>query len=186
MNVTVQDSGGASQSFSATVVSAAPGMFFFTDPLVPSRRNAVAATANTAWFSMPLSMAASMGLPTNCGALSAANACAQPAHPGDYLQLYVTGLGRATVNGDPNGAVLPTGSVAPASGSPLYQTVLTPSVTIGGQPAAVLFSGVGPGYSGLYQVDVQIPANTPVGDDVPIQITSGSITDSATIALAQK
>jgi uncharacterized protein (TIGR03437 family) len=185
-SVTVQDSGGASLPFSATVVPAAPGMFFYTDPLVPSRHNAVAATANTAWFAMPLSMAANMGLPTNCSALSAANVCAQPAHPGDYLQLYVTGLGRATVNGDPNGALLPTGSVAPVSGSPLYLTVLTPSVTIGGQPATVLFSGLGPGYSGLYQVDVQIPANTPVGDDVPIQIVCGGIADSATIALAKK
>lgn len=186
VNVTIQDSGGVSQPYTGTVVSAAPGMFFFTDPLVPSRHNAVAATANTAWFAMPLSMAASMGLPTNCAALGAASTCAQPAHPGDYLQLYVTGLGKATVNGDPNGALLPTGSVAPASGSPLYQTLLTPSVTIGGQPATVLFSGLGPGFSGLYQVDVQIPANTPVGDDVPIQITCGGIADSATIALAQK
>jgi uncharacterized protein (TIGR03437 family) len=185
MNVTVQDSGGASQPFSATVVSAAPGMFFFADPLVPSRPNAVAATANTAWFSMPLSMAASMGLPTDCKHPECGERV-RSIRPGDYLQLYVTGLGRATVNGDPNGAVLPTGSLAPVSGSPLYQTVLTPSVTIGGQPAAVLFSGVGPGYSGLYRVDVQIPANTPVGDDVPSQITSGSIADSATIALAQK
>ena len=186
VNVTIQDSGGTSAAYSATVVSATPGMFFFTDPLVPSRHNAVAATANTAWFSMPLSMAASMGLPTNCSALNPASVCAQPAHPGDYLQLYVTGLGRATVNGDPNGALLPTGSVAPVSGSPLYQTLLTPSVTIGGQPATVLFSGLGPGYSGLYQVDVQIPANTPVGDDVPIQIVCGGIADSATIALANK
>ena len=186
VNVTIQDSGGTSPGYSATVVSAAPGMFFFTDPLVPSRHNAVAAIANTAWFSMPLSMAANMGLPTNCSALNPASVCAQPAHPGDYLQLYVTGLGRATVNGDPNGALLPTGSVAPVSGSPLYQTVLTPSVTIGSQPATVLFSGLGPGYSGLYQVDVQIPANTPVGDDVLIQIVCNGIADSATIALANK
>jgi uncharacterized protein (TIGR03437 family) len=58
--------------------------------------------------------------------------CGQPAGAGDYIQIYVTGLGRATPGGDPNGKVLPTGSVAPADGSVLYQTVQNPTVTIGG------------------------------------------------------
>jgi len=58
-----------------------------------------------------------------------------------------------------------------------------PTVTIGGQNAAVVFSGVAPGFAGLYQVDVQIPANAPVGDDIPVLLTSGGITDQATVAL---
>jgi uncharacterized protein (TIGR03437 family) len=183
VNLTVQDSGGGSAVFPVNLVPAAPGIFFYTDPSRPTRKNAVAVTANTAWIAMPVSMGAAMGLPMNCTTLGAATLCAQPAHPGDYLQIYVTGMGQATPNGDAAGAVLPTGSVAPASGNPLYLTVSTPTVTIGGQPAMVLFSGLAPGYSGLYQVDVQIPAKASTGDDVPIQISMAGASDSATIAL---
>ena len=182
IDVTVTDAAGVSSAFSLTIAPAAPGMFYITDPLRLSRHNAIALTANTAWLSMPVSMGRTLGILTTCS--NPAQACVQPAHPGDILQLYVTGLGLATPDGDPNGTPLATGSLAPLSGNPLYVTLLTPTVTIGGQPATVLFSGIAPGFSGLYQVDVQVPANAPVGDDVPIQISSGGINDSDTIALA--
>jgi uncharacterized protein (TIGR03437 family) len=186
VNLTVQTAGGTSSALSLNLVPATPAAFAFTDPLVTSRRNAAAVAANTAWIAMPLSMAANMGLPSNCSSLGAATLCGEPAHPGDYLQIYATGLGKATPNGDPAGAVLPTGQVAPASGSPLYATVATPSVTIGGLPATVVFSGIGPGYAGLYQLDVQIPAGVTPGDDVPLAISMpGSSTDTTTIAIAK-
>ncbi|MBS1858747.1 MAG: hypothetical protein JST11_25475 [Acidobacteria bacterium] len=165
VDLTVQTPGGASAPQTLTPAPAAPGIFYYGDPLVPSRRHAVAVTARTAWIAIPLSPAASPGVPATCG--SAAALCAQPARRGGYPQSYVTGLAKATPNGEPNGAALATGSVAPASGSPLKQTVAAPAVTIGGQPATVLFSGVAPGYNGLYRVDVQIPANIAAGDDVP-------------------
>jgi uncharacterized protein (TIGR03437 family) len=157
VNLTVQTAGGSSAAQTLTLAAAAPGVFYYTDPLVLTRRNVVAVTANanTAWIAMPTSMAADLGLPTTCP--TAATLCGQPAQPGGYLQIYVTGLGPATPGGASNGAVLPTGSVAPVSGNPLYETVMVPTVTIGGQLAPVLFSGVSPGDNGLYQVDVQIP-----------------------------
>jgi uncharacterized protein (TIGR03437 family) len=181
VNVTVQISGGTSPVQTLTLVPAAPGIFYYTDPLVLTRRNAVAVTANTAWIAMPASMAANLGLSTTCG--TAATLCGQPAKRGGYLQIYATGLGKATPGGDPNGAVLPTGTLAPVSGNPLYATVVTPTVTIGGQPAAVLFSGEGPGYNGLYQVDVQIPSNITPGTDVLLVISTAGATDSATVAI---
>jgi uncharacterized protein (TIGR03437 family) len=156
-------------------------MFYYTDPLVLTRHNAVAVTANTAWIAMPTSMATNMGITTTCS--TAVTLCAQPAKRGDYLQIYATGLGKATPNGDPGAAVLPTGSVAPINGNPLYETVGMPTVMIGGQPATVVFSGLGPGFAGLYQVDVQIPANISPGDDVPISISLAGRTDSDTIAI---
>jgi minor extracellular serine protease Vpr len=99
--------------------------------------------------------------------------------------MYVTGLGKATPNGDPGGAVLPTGQAAPASGNPIYKTPQLPVVTVGGAAATVQFSGLAPGFAGLYQVNFQIPASTAAGENVPVQIsTPGStITDSATIAI---
>jgi uncharacterized protein (TIGR03437 family) len=36
-------------------------------------------------------------------------------------------------------------------------------VTIGGVAGNVLFSGLTPGSIGLYQIDVQVPANAPAG-----------------------
>ncbi len=183
-SLTVQSAGGTSLPFSLTLAPAVPGIFFYTDPTLASRRNSVAVAANTAWIAMPTSMAAAMGLPQNCGALGAATICGQPVHAGGYLQIYATGLGKATPNGTPSGPVLSTGTVAPANGSLLYETVATPTVTIGGLNAPVLFSGIAPGYTGLYQVDVQIPAGVATGNDVPLQISMpGSMPDSATIAI---
>ncbi len=181
VDLTVQTSGGTSPVQTMTLAPGAPGIFYLTDPLILTRRNAIAVTANTAWIAMPTSMANNLGYPTGCS--NALSVCGQPAKRGDYLQIYTTGLGQATPNGDPNGAVLPTGSLAPASGSPLYVTVVTPTVTIGGEQAPLLFSGVAPGYNGLYQVDVQIPADLAPGNDVPLVIVMGQASDSATIAI---
>ena len=183
VNLTVRDAAGLSAVQTLNLAPAAPGIFYYADPLVPTRRNAVALTANTAWIAMPLSLAATLGLPTNCSQLGARSACAKPASPGGFLQIYVTGLGKATPDGSLSGAVLPTGSVAPASGNPLYETLAKPTVTIGGKAATVLFSGIAPGYAGLYQVDIQIPADVGTGNDVPIEISIGGQSDSATIAV---
>jgi uncharacterized protein (TIGR03437 family) len=63
-------------------------------------------------------------------------------------------------------------------------TLQQPSVTIGGVPAVVLFSGIAPGNAGLYQIDVTIPDGIQPNDDVPIVITmpNGSM-DTVTIAV---
>jgi uncharacterized protein (TIGR03437 family) len=181
VDLTVETAGGTSPPQTMTLAAAAPGIFYYTDPLVLTRRNAVAVTANTAWLAMPTSMATNLGLPTTCS--NPASVCGQPAQRGAYLQIYVTGLGKATPNGDPNGAVLPTGMLAPVSGNPLYATVQTPTVMIGNQQAPVLFSGIAPGYNGLYQVDVQIPSNITPGSDVPLAIRIAGASDFATVAI---
>jgi uncharacterized protein (TIGR03437 family) len=57
-------------------------------------------------------------------------------------------------------------------------------VTVGGVAAKVVFSGLAPGFAGLYQVDFQLPSNLTPGDNVALQISvSGSATASATIAI---
>src|SRR5258708_1104243 len=96
------------------------------------------------------------------------------------------GLGEGRPNGDPNGAPLVTGSIAPANGDPLYSTVATPTVTILGSQATVLFSGLVPGYAGLYQVNVQIPSFMKIGDDVPVEVSLAGASASVTIAIASK
>lgn len=154
VQIVVQNRNGPSQAYTVFGATAGPGIFLVPDPASSTRTNAAAIIANTAWLVVPTSQAKALGLPP-CTGLSAAASCGQPAHPGDFVQLYVTGLGAATANG----ATLPTGQVAPLNGNPLYVTA-APRVTIGGVAAKVVFSGLAPSFAGLYQVDFQIPANT--------------------------
>jgi uncharacterized protein (TIGR03437 family) len=185
--VQVKTSTGAGANFTLTMSSATPGIFRIPDPSKPTRQNAAALLANTAWRVMPSSMAAALGFPTNCAAngVSAAATCGQPAKEGDIVSIFVTGLGKATPGGDPNGRPLSTGSVAPADGSVVYQTVAVPAVSIGGVAAQVLFSGLAPGFGGLYQINVQVPAGVAPGDDVVVRVSMpNGATDSATIAVA--
>jgi uncharacterized protein (TIGR03437 family) len=99
----------------------------------------------------------------------------RPAAPGDYLELYCTGLG----------AVMPAvGDGAPPSSSPFNQTLHTPSVTIGNLPVTVLFSGLTPGIAGLYVVDVQIPSTVQTGNAVPVTLTIDNvISNTVTVAI---
>ena len=181
--VSVQNQNGPSRASYIVTSASAPAMFIVPDPSNATRHNVAALLANTAWYVMPASQAQAFGF-TSCAGLSVSARCGQPARRGDFVQLYGTGLGLATPNGDPNGTPLATGQTAPASGSPTYTTVAKPVVTIGGQPATVVFSGIAPGYAGLYQINIQIPQTAPSGDSVPITITlPRSATDSATIAI---
>src|SRR5581483_8406712 len=89
---------------------------------------------------------------------------------GEFITIYCTGLG--DVSNRPA-----TGY--PAGTSPLSQTIESPSVTIGGVVAQVSFSGLAPGFVGLYQVNARVPPEAPTGDAVPIAISSGGKTSNA-------
>jgi uncharacterized protein (TIGR03437 family) len=98
-----------------------------------------------------------------------------PATAGSTIvQIYCTGLGPVT--NQPA-----TGSPSPSS--PLAQTTVQPTVTIGGTPATVLFSGLTPGDVGLYQVDALVPSGTMSGNEVPVVITIGGV-QSNTVTMA--
>jgi minor extracellular serine protease Vpr len=51
-------------------------------------------------------------------------------------------------------------------------------VTIGGQTATVLFSGLAPGFPGLYQVNATVPAGISAGT-LPVSLTIGGATTKA-------
>jgi uncharacterized protein (TIGR03437 family) len=48
----------------------------------------------------------------------------------------------------------------------------------------VVFAGLSPQFVGVNQINVAIPAGTPTGDTVSLQIQVGSITTSASITMA--
>ena len=98
----------------------------------------------------------------------------RPVKKGEYIEIYATGLGDVTLNP-------PTGGVTPPS--PLAITRL-PIVMIGGVPARVVFSGLTPGAVGLFQVNVQVPADAPSGSAIPVTIAiNDSVSNTVTIAI---
>jgi len=54
------------------------------------------------------------------------------------------------------------------------------TVTIGGVAAPVLYAGLVPGESNLYQVNVPAPEEAPAGDNIPIVITVTNPSDGVT------
>ncbi len=100
----------------------------------------------------------------------------RPARRGEYVSIFCTGLGAVTNQ--------PT-SGGPGPSSPLSATTTTPSVTIGGASATVSFSGLAPGFVGLYQVNSQVPASAPTGNAVPVVVSIGGVTsNTVTMAVA--
>ncbi len=97
-----------------------------------------------------------------------------PALRNEAVAIYITGLGSVSPSS-------PTGS--PASDSPLSRTAQAPTVLIGSASAQVLFSGLAPGYVGLYQINAVVPPDAPTGDIVPLTVRMGSET-SNTVTLA--
>ena len=57
--------------------------------------------------------------------------------------------------------------------NPLSATTASPEVSIGSAAADVLFAGLAPGFIGLYQVNVRLPASAPSGDAVGVSLRIG-------------
>jgi uncharacterized protein (TIGR03437 family) len=115
-----------------------------------------------------VSCGAACALDSNYSLITTSN----PAKRGQYISLFANSLGPVTN---------PPGDGVPASASPLSWTTTTPVVTIGGASANVIFSGLAPGYQGLYQINVQVPQSANTGS-VPISLQiGGATTPAATI-----
>ena len=99
----------------------------------------------------------------------------RPARAGEFVAIFATGLGPVT-NMPATGA--------PASDGPLSATTTLPAVTIGGLPAMVTFSGLAPGFVGLYQVNAEIPEQALSGGAVEVVVTIGGVSSNVvTIAV---
>jgi len=93
-------------------------------------------------------------------------------NPGEYIVLYTTGLGPLTLT-------LSDGYGAPSN--PLAYTLVTPDVQINGESAQIYFSGLAPGYVGLYQINLRVPDDVPPGT-LDLRIVTPAST-SATVGL---
>jgi minor extracellular serine protease Vpr len=96
-----------------------------------------------------------------------------PAIPGEPLTLYVTGLGPLDMD-------LVDGYGSPTS-PPFAETVDAFQVIVDGENCNVFFSGLAPGFVGLYQVNFYVPSDAASGD-LQISIQS-AYANSATAIL---
>jgi uncharacterized protein (TIGR03437 family) len=143
-----------------TIVPAAPGLFL---------------TSGVVGQCAALRVAASNG------AVSV-NSSTNLALIGDAMEFYLTGEGIYDLTDVP-----PDGFMVPVTESPLPQMSPTPSVTIGGVAATVLYAGVVPGgLLGLFQIDAVVPAGSTTGNSVPVLITIGGVTTQVGATIAVK
>ena len=111
---------------------------------------------------------------TGSGPASAENAsqnyalvtASAPLHAGDYVALFLTGLGATT---NQNG---------------LRWATQQPAVTIAGRPCAVSYAGRAPGYTGLDQINCQVPSGLAADPAAQIIVYSGArASNTATVAV---
>jgi len=88
-----------------------------------------------------------------------------PADPGEFISVYLTGLGRV------NGSIV-AGQAAPTT---QLLTVRVPvEVRIGDLTVTAAFAGLAPGFVGLYQVNAQVPEGIEGGSH-PLRIVAGGV-----------
>jgi uncharacterized protein (TIGR03437 family) len=93
-----------------------------------------------------------------------------PAKPGDYIILYVAGMGLTS-------PTVASGVASPSTNLPILLDA--PTLTLNGAQVTV-FSALTPTLVGLYQVNFQVPANAPNGD-LPLVLTQTSGQTASTI-----
>ena len=101
---------------------------------------------------------------------ASSGAVASPSTPfraGDYMELFLTGLGNTVVQ---NG---------------LGYAITQPTVTIGGVNCPVTYAGAAPSFTGLDQINCQIPAGLGIQSAAPVVVQSNGRSSPATIIATQ-
>ena len=104
---------------------------------------------------------------TNAGSVLGLNSATASA--GDILEVFGTGLGQKAIP-VPDGAACPGVDWAAAA----------VTATIGGRTAPVSYAGCAPGYAGLDQINLTVPAELASGDQ-PLVVTAGPISSTPTM-----
>jgi minor extracellular serine protease Vpr len=100
---------------------------------------------------------------------------ANPAQPGETIELFANGLGPVSnmpASGDP------------AQSSPLSSCTTAASVAIGSQRVSPSFCGLAPGFAGLYQLNAVVPSGLASGT-YPVTVTIGGQTSAAASLVVQ-
>jgi uncharacterized protein (TIGR03437 family) len=98
----------------------------------------------------------------------------QPAAIGGVVTLYVNGLGPVT----------PTTVTGAAASTTVISNTDTPAtVTVDDKSAQVLFSGLAPGFVGLYQVNMIVPEGVSPRNEVPVRVGIGNTLSPSNITI---
>ncbi len=154
--VVVKDSAGTSSPSMVTVGTYGPAFF-------PWPNNQVVATRQD------FSLAAKNG--------TFAGAATVPAKPGDTIILWGTGFG-------PTNPTPGQGEETPSNAT--YSTSTLPTVTIDNLSATVYGAALAPGFAGLYQVAIQVPASLGNGDWAIVASIGGVSSPSGTVLTVQQ
>jgi uncharacterized protein (TIGR03437 family) len=96
------------------------------------------------------------------------------AAPGSVVSFYMTGLGQTS-------PLLSDGAVATG----IANATLPVTVTIGGQPAQVLYAGAAPGIvAGVFQINATVPSGLPNGGDLPLTAQVGGVSAQMGVTVA--
>jgi uncharacterized protein (TIGR03437 family) len=98
-----------------------------------------------------------------------------PAQPGEYILLYLSGLGLTD---------LPVASGAASPANPLAHPVSPVVLTINGNPVATAFAGLTPSAVGLYQINFQLPDDVPAGMATILVSQPGAVSSSVTLPVS--
>ena len=171
LNVSVMINGSAAPLFAVANVNGQQQINFQVPWEVASGSMATVVVTSNGAASAPLFVPVSTAQPgifaysaggqTFGAILHADYQLADTGHPvaaGETVLVYCTGLG---------GVSSPPVDGAAGNGQ---MTIVAPTVTIGGLPATVSFSGLAPGFVGLDQVNVEVPVGINSGNQ-PVVIT---------------
>jgi uncharacterized protein (TIGR03437 family) len=159
LNIIVEMKSGSSlDPIQATMAESTPGIF-----MVNAANQGAVLISGTNELAMPVTDA----MPS------------RPAKIGEYLTIFASGLGPVAEN------------IPPGTAAPLDHTVAAVdqvTVVIGGADFAPYFAGLAPGQTGLYQVNVGLAVNAPVGDSIPLYVRvthpDGTMSTSNTVTVA--
>jgi uncharacterized protein (TIGR03437 family) len=120
-------------------------------------------------------------IPSAPGLFAAANAdgrinsVANPAKRGDTLTIYGTGQGTVT----------PAVEDGAAAGGALSSSLVTPLVFLAGKQMPVQFTGLAPGFAGLWQINVPLGPDAPTGTDMELTVVSGASSNRLLVNVRQ-
>jgi uncharacterized protein (TIGR03437 family) len=155
--IVVTTAGVAGDPFNITINPVAPGLLAPPSFSVSGIQYAVALFADGTYV-----------LPT--GAISGLNS--QPAEPGDEIVLYGVGFGPVTPG-------IPAGQLVGEANNLASDF----QISIDGVPCQVLYDGLAPNYTGLYQFNITVP-NVPPGNAVPLTFTVAGVNGTQTLYIA--
>jgi uncharacterized protein (TIGR03437 family) len=99
---------------------------------------------------------------------------ASPATPGEYVVIFLTGMGATT-------STVASGAASPSN--PLARVADNPALTLNGNSIPVLFAGLTPTLVGLYQINFQIPAALTAGNYTLAVSENGVAANQTTLAV---